>query len=558
MRISLHPEHLKRYEEIARLFLKYGHGDLVAASGLDQALAGEKTESAPAVALNAEDLATDLERMGPIFVKLGQVLSSRPDLLPPAYVKALSRLQDRVEPFPSAEVEEIVERELGVPISKAFATFDATPIAAASLSQVHRAALRDGRQVVVKVQRPGIRPQIAADLEVLTQIAGFFDHHTEIGKRFRFLEMLDEFRRDLERELDYRQEARNLAQIGENLKAFRWIVVPRPIEGHATERVLTMDYIEARKITELGPHAPRDMDLQRLAEELFRAYLQQILVDGFFHADPHPGNILVTDDGRLALLDLGMVGQLSPARREQLLRLMLAISKGQGEEAADLLIRIGETLDDFNEREFRRQTTELIARYQGASVAEIEIGKVMLELSQLSRESQIGMPAELSLLVKAMLNLDDIARTLDPQFDPNASIRRNANQIMEQWFRHNLSFGNLLGPALETRQFVEEMPGQVNRILDLLARNELTFHVDAIDEPALVEGLKEVAHLIASGLIFAALIVSAGMLMQVHTSFRLFGYPGFAMLCFLAAAGGGFGLLVRILLDHRSTRRKRL
>src|SRR2546426_638834 len=402
----LKPDHLKRYKDIVALLIKYGRSDLVREAGLStpairrESLAVTGKESQP------EELASDLEYLGATFIKLGQLLSTRGDLLPEPYLDALARLQDKVEPFSFAEVDAIVSSELGIRISKAFAEFDPEPLAAASLAQVHRAWMRDGRAVVVKVQRPGVREQIVNDLEALVEVASFIDAHTEIGKRYEFVNMLEDLRRSLLRELDFQREGNNLIRLGDSLRDFRQIVIPEPVDDFTTSRVLTMDYISGKKVTALSPLRLMEVDGAKLSEELFRAYLQQILVDGFFHADPHPGNILVTDDGRLALLDLGMVGQLSPARREQLLRLLLAISQGQGEEAADLLIRLGEALDDFNEREFRRETTEMVARYQGASVAEIEIGKAMLELSRLSRESQIGMPAELSMLVKALLNLD--------------------------------------------------------------------------------------------------------------------------------------------------------
>ena len=293
MGISLKPEHLKRYKDIAWLFMKYGRSDLVKQAGLEAALTRED-EDGPAAELvtpKAEELAADFEKMGPTFIKLAQLLSTRADLLPFPYLEALARLQDDVEPFSFAEVEEIVTSELGVRISKAFLDFDAAPIAAASLGQVHRASLRDGREVVVKVQRPGIREQIVKDLEVLSDIAGFLDGHTEIGKRYEFQRLLAEFQKSLMRELDYRQEARHLEIFDNNLKDFDSIVVPLPIEDYTTSRVLTMEYIRGKKITSLNPLVWVDVDGIRLAEDLFRAYLKQILLDGFFHADPHPGNV---------------------------------------------------------------------------------------------------------------------------------------------------------------------------------------------------------------------------------------------------------------------------
>src|SRR5579871_2490529 len=347
MGLALKPEHLKRYKDIARLLIKYGHSDLLPATGLEEALPDLERQAEAVTDPQAEELADDLEEMGPIFIKLGQILSSRADLLPPAYLKALSRLQDRLQPFSFEQAREIVEEDLGARLSKAFSMFDPVPIAAASLGQVHQAALRDGRPVAVKVQRPGIRKQVAEDMGALENIAAFLDKHTEAGERYRFTQVLEEFRENLVRELDYRQEARSMERIGENLAEFDRIVVPQPISDYTTSRVLTMDYVRGKKVTALNPLARMEIDGEALAEQLFRVYLKQILVDGFFHADPHPGNVFVTDDRRIALIDLGMVGHLTPSLQEQLLKMLIAISEGDSEKAAGIAIGIGEIQEDF-------------------------------------------------------------------------------------------------------------------------------------------------------------------------------------------------------------------
>src|SRR5215210_375979 len=349
MGISLKPQHLKRYKDIALLLWKYGRSDLVKQVGLEETLEEEerdtkKIEPPP----EAKALADDLEKMGPTFIKLGQLLSTRPDLLPLPYLEALTRLQDKVEPFAYEQVQQIVESELGVRISKAFLEFEQTPMAAASLGQVHRALLRDGRPVAVKVQRPNIREMIVEDLEALDEMATFLDNHTDVGRHYQFAKMLEEFRKSLMRELDYRQEATNLAMMGRVLAEFDLIVVPAPVDDYTTSRVLTMDYIHGRKITSLTPLTRMDVDGIALADQLFKAYLKQILIAGFFHADPHPGNVFLADDGRLALLDLGMVGRISPELQEHLTRLVLAISDARGPEAAQITIDLGEVKPSFD------------------------------------------------------------------------------------------------------------------------------------------------------------------------------------------------------------------
>ncbi|HLN93485.1 MAG TPA: AarF/ABC1/UbiB kinase family protein [Thermoanaerobaculia bacterium] len=555
MVLSLKPAHLKRYKDIAVLLVKYGRADLAKEIGIDEEVA--RPSAAEAVPPKAEELARDLERLGPTFIKLGQLLSTRADLLPVAYIDALARLQDDVEPFSFAEVERIVTEELGARISKAFAEFDAAPLAAASLGQVHRAVLRDGRVVAVKVQRPGVREQIADDLDAFTEIAQLLDKHLEAGHLYQFEKVVEEFRKSILRELDYRREAQNLVTLSENLAEFDRIVVPSPILDFTTGRILTMDFVFGQKITALSPLEKIDIDGARLADELHRAYLKQILIDGFFHADPHPGNVFLTDDGRVALIDLGMVGWISSAMQENLLKLLLAISEGKGEEAAERAAEIGEKLETFDDAEFRRRVVELVGEYQNARLEQIQVGKVVMEVSQVSAAAGMRLPPELTMLGKTLLHLDEIGRTLDPTFDPNASVRRSAAELLQRRMRKSASPANLYASLLEAKDFVQKLPARINKVLDILANNQLRLNVDAVDERLLIDGLHKIANRIALGVILAALIVGAALLMQVPTPFRIFGYPGLAILLFLAAAFGGVWLVVSILVRDREPPPKR-
>ena len=555
MGISLKPKHLKRYKDIALLLIKHGRSDVVKHAGLQDALELDASVETTTGQSKSDELAQDLEKMGPTFIKLGQLLSTRADFLPPAYIHALTRLQDKIDPFPFEQVEAIVSGELGVRISKAFSEFEEKPLATASLGQVHRAAMLDGRVVVVKVQRPGIREIIAEDMEVLEEIAGFLDKHTQWGKRYEFGKMLEEFRRSLWRELDYRQEARNLSTLGANLLEFPGIVVPTPIEDFTTSRVLTMEYISGKKVTELSPLARLDFKGADLAEELFHAYLKQILVDGFFHADPHPGNVFLTDDHRIALLDVGMVGHITPQLQENLLQLLLAVSDGRGDDAAAMAIKISELKEGFSENTFRQRVAGLVSEHQGSKMDQIQVGRVVLEITQISGDNGLRVPAELTMLGKTLLNLDLVGQTLDPKFNPNASIRRNAEKLLQQRVWKAFSPTNLFGSLLEMKDLLVRLPSRLNRILDAIARNELKVKVETIDEDVIIEGLQKVANRIALGLILAALIIGAALLMRVDTSFRIFGYPGFAMLCFLGVGGGGLFIIIGILMHDRPSKK---
>jgi ubiquinone biosynthesis protein len=550
MGISLKPEHLARYRDIARLLWKYGRSDLVRRAGLDHELELEPGPGpADGTTPDAEALAAELEALGPTFIKLGQLLSTRADLLPLPYIEALARLQDKVEPFAFEEVESTVSEALGVRLSKAFLEFDRAPLAAASLGQVHRAVLRSGRMVAVKVQRPGIRQVILDDLEALEELAELADRHSDAAENFDLPGMLDEFRRTLLQELDYRREASHLTILGRNLQDFPRILVPRPVADYTTDRVLTMEYVRGRKITALSPLARLELDGGALADELFRAYLTQILVDGFFHADPHPGNVFLTPDGAIALLDLGMVAHVSPALQDVLLRLVLAISEGRGDEAADAALQLGGARPDFDETGFRRGVAELVSRHRHSTAAEIQIGQVVLEVARIGGDNGVGVPPEITLLGKTLLNLDQVGRTLDPDFDPNAAVRRDAAEILRRRALKAASPGNLLSSAVELNEFVQHLPARLNRVLDTVAANELELRVKAsLDEKSLIAGLQKIANRIAAGLVLAAFILGAALLMHVPTAFTILGYPGLAMIFFLVAVVGAGALIVDILL----------
>lgn len=552
MRLSMRPQHLNRYREIATLLVRHGRSDLVRSAGLDDVLTED--EVSPGDQDAAEGLAADLERMGPTFVKLGQLLSSRVDLLPPAYTTALARLQDDVAPFGFDQVEEIVGTELGVRLSRAFTDFDPTPMAAASLGQVHRATLRDGRPVVVKVQRPDVRPQVLSDMEVLGELADFVDAHTDHGRRYAVGDLLEQFRKSLVDELDYRREARNLVTLRDLLAERRRIVVPSPYDDFTTSRVLTMEYVEGRKVTDLGPLGRLELDGAPLADELFGAYLQQVLVAGVFHADPHPGNVLVTPDDRLALIDVGMVARLTPETRERLVKLFMALADGRPDAVARVARGLGRELPDFDEVAFERAVAEVVGRSTETSIADLDAGATVLELTRRSAESGLRMDPELSMLGKALLNLDQVAATLDPGFQPQDALRRHTAEVMSSGMR--TSPAALMASVMEAKEFVEALPGRVNRAMDAVAEGRFEVRVKAFDEVEFLRGLHKLANVIAAGLILAALIIGAALLARPAGGEATLE-SRVALTVFVVAALLALGLLARIGLQSRKVQARR-
>lgn len=550
------PERIKRYKDVVALLVKYGRSDLVRQTDLEIAGADYSQALATTSQPKAEELASDLEKLGPTFIKLGQLLSTRGDLLPEAYVDALSRLQDQIEPFSFAEVEQIVSSELGARISKLFSDFDREPTAAASLAQVHRARMRDGRAVVVKVQRPGVRETIVEDLEALEEVAGFVDAHTEIGKRYEFGNILTELRGSLLRELDFKLEAGNLRRLRTSLREFERIVIPEPVEDFTTSRVLTMDYVPGKKITSLSPLRLLELDGVEMSEELFRAYLKQILVDGFYHADPHPGNVFVTDDNRIALIDLGMVGHINSGFQENFLRLLLAISEGRGDEAAEVSIKMGEPKPNFEKNNYERRVAGLVAQHSDLEVERLNAGQIVIEITRIAADCWFRHSSEFTMIAKTLLNLDRVVYTLAPDFDPNAIIRNEASNLLTRRIIKSIEQGSILTHAIDVKEFVERLPTRVNKILDTVGNNELKIGVDAIDERVVLDGLQKIANRITLGLVLAALIVGAALLMRVDTPFRILGYPGLPMIFFLLATIAGIILVVSIVFYDKHPRKK--
>jgi ubiquinone biosynthesis protein len=544
--MKLAPKHLRRYKDVARLFFKYGGSDLALQSGFELEPGTEEPRG------SAEQFAGDLEKLGPAFVKIGQLLSTRGDLLPPPFLDALSRLQDDVEPVAVEEIEKVIQEELGVRISKAFENFERKPLAAASLGQVHLATLRGGRVVAVKVQRPGIRKEIADDLDSLESIAEFLDDHTDFGRKYETRRIVDQFRASVMRELDYHMEAANLGELHRNLKDFERLRVPAVIADFSTSRVLTMEYIPGTKITSLSGAVLTDLDGDMLAGELFNAYLKQILVDGFFHADPHPGNLLLTHDRKIAILDLGMIGRVQQRMRDQLVHLLAGISEGNGIQTAEAALGIAAMKDEEVDRAgFISAVEDIVGSAKSKSLAKIDMGAIVLQVTRACADAGLRIPPEMSLIGKTLMNLDRVGAALSPGFDPQEAIRRHLGEVSSARVRETLTSANIMGMLTELKQFVGQLPLRANRILDMLADNKLKVRVDSIDEKALILGLQKVANRITLGLILAALIVGSSMLARVETTFKILGYPGLAMVFFLLAAIGAVILFIQILFKDR-------
>jgi ubiquinone biosynthesis protein len=524
-------------------------------SGLDIDAASMADAEQEDSAGGPEEFVAELEALGPTFIKIGQALSTRPDMVPPPYLEALERMQDDVAPLSSDVVRAAIEDALGVRVNKVFAEFDDEPLGSASLAQVHRATLRDGRQVAVKVQRPDIVQTIRDDLETLAGLAGKVDRYTDLGRRMQFSDWVHEFRKSLLAELDYRTEAENLVRFNSHFEAYPELFVPQPLWDLTRPTVLTMELVQGVKATDITGLQRTERAMGTLAGALMRGYLDQVFVHGEIHADPHPGNLLVTDDDRLALLDLGMVAHVPPKQRERLLKLLFAAVDGRGEEVAAEAVALGTRLEDFDEERFYRDVGQMVSRYAARSGARAQSeGRLMLELVRLATACGLRTPPELSLLGKTLLNLESVAQALDPSMDVKRVIESHLDAVMRRRLRKSLSPANLASEMMEVQALLREAPRKLADLLSLLADNRLQVRVAGLEESHLLENLQKIANRISAGLITAALIVASAMLMDTAGGPRLFGYPAIALVLFTIGAILGVAIVLSALLGDRNAK----
>jgi len=542
---------LSRRTQILRLLLRYRSSGVF--SGMDMESADGVHELPPEG--TPEQFVTDLEALGPTFVKLGQMLSTRPDVVPPEFATALERMQENTAPIPVERIREIVEAELGVAVNKAFSAFDDTPLGTASLAQVHRAALRDGTPVAIKVQKPEVAAQVRSDLEVLKSFASAADKLTGLGRRIRFADWLAEFGKALLAELNYEAEAENLARFGDHLKPFPQLWVPQPIWDLSSRKVLTMQLAEGVRVDKISGLRRTEQPMDDLAAALVRGYLDQMFVHGEIHADPHPGNLRVLSDGRLAIFDLGMVAHVPPKLRERLLKLLFAAVDGRGEEVAEETIALSTRLEDFDEDHYQRETGQMIARY-AAHDATSE-GRVVLDLVRIATAYGLRTPPELSLLGKTLLNLEAVCRTLSPGLDTRSVVEDQLQHVMRARLKKSLSAANLASEAMEMQALLREGPRKLSDILTLAAENRLQVRVAGLEESRLMESLQKIANRVAAGIVTAALILASTQMMRIDTGAKLFGYPAIAMVLFLLGVALGLGIVASaVLFDRRAHARE--
>src|SRR6266702_528511 len=508
-RFSRHPE---RYIEIFQVLRKYKLHHVAAQLGMTHRHEDEDHifDSHDEEDDHATGLANALEELGPCFIKLGQLLSTRPDLLPAHYIAALSRLQQEITPVPSEKITSIIESELGAPMPELFQEFDCEPLATASMAQVHRAVLLDGTEVAVKVQRPGVRQQIEIDLEVMHEVTRFATRYTAFGARYGLQQIVRELEHSLTQELDFRLEADSTRLIGHQIAEFQSLTTPKVYSDYTSRRVLTLSFVHGRHLKGISRAELDTLNARAIATELLSAYLKQIVIDGAFHCDPHPGNIFLCDEGRLALMDFGMVGRFDSGQKDSIILLLLAFSERQGERVADTYLDMIEIPKDVNRRAFTQDVCALVSRYHDMRGGRMAIGTALLDLTRIAKAHNTPVPSAMTLLGKTMLNLDGTIRVLSPELDPVQLIRDYMISVMEKRVQGQLSPGRIFAWVLDMKHLVENSPRHTDRALDKLANDQLTLRleIEHLDDAA--KALNRVANRLSLSMIAAALIVGGG------------------------------------------------
>lgn len=540
---------LGRLQEIAAVLIRHGFGDAVRRLGLADALerAGHALHRDHAADLARLDppvqVRLAMQELGPTFVKLGQILAGRADLFGPEWIAEFARLHSRVPAVPLEDLRAQLREDLGGEPEAVFARFDAEPLAAASIAQVHRAALHDGTEVVVKVRRPGIRTVIEADLRLLERLAALAETELPQLQPYRPRELVREFGRSLQRELNLATECRNAERIAANLAALPHVHIPKVIWAHTGERVNVQEYIAGIPGEDLERVEREGLDRALLARRGAQAVLKMIVEDGFFHADPHPGNVFYLPGNALAFIDFGMVGRLTARRREELLQLLLGLVQREPQPVADVLL-------DWAGEEHAAQIAQLegeieafVDQYHGTPLAELDLGQMLADVTTILREHRLALPSDLALLVKAFISLEGMGRGLDPSFHMAGEALPILRQVVRaRWRPRELgrrawtTLRRLIGAA-------GALPQDLGRVLRRLRHGHLRLDIELAHLKRVGDQIDRAANRLSLALVIAALIIGSSIVMTVSGGPTLFGLPAFGLLGFGGAVVGGLWLL---------------
>ncbi|MFT3821485.1 MAG: AarF/UbiB family protein [Rubrivivax sp.] len=549
---------LQRLRQIAGVLIRHGLGDTVRRLGLADALA----KAGHALRIDhADDLARlpppvqlrqALEELGPAFVKLGQILAGRADLLGPEWISELGRLHAAVPAVPLALLLPELREDLGGDPETVFARFDPQPLAAASIAQVHRATLHDGSEVVVKIRRPGIVDVIEADLRLLDRAAQAAEREWPALRPYRPRLLLRQFAQSLRRELDLASECRSAERVARNLAALPEVLIPRVHWQYTCERVNVQDFVDGIPGGDFERLAREGLDPRLLARRGAHAVLKMIVEDGFFHADPHPGNVFYLPGNRLAFIDFGMVGRLSQGRRDELLRLLLGLVERQPQAVADVLLDWTDSRRQADIAQLEEDIEAFVDQYHGTPLAQLHLGEMLVEVTDILRQHRLVLPADLALLIKAFISLESMGRGLDPGFHMAAEAQPLLRQLVRARYQPRTlarrGWSSLRGLGAQ----LGRLPQDLSRALRNLGRGHVQVGIEIAHLRRAADQIDRAANRLSIALVIAALIIGSSIVMTVSGGPQLLGLPAFGLMGFLGAVGGAIWLLRAIRRAERA------
>ncbi len=514
--------HIKRYQDVAKILTRHGFGFFVEEIGLLQMLSLPKrflkhNEEVDSLTVG-ERIRQAIEELGPTYVKIGQMASTRADIIPEKVLRELEKLQDNVPPFPFEQVSAIIEAELGSPLEEVFSWIDHEVMAAASIGQVHRAQLRTGELVAVKVQRPQIKAMIETDLEILLNLATMAENRIDRAERLQLGEVVEEFSKSLRNELDYLVEARNAERIAKQFKDEPSIHIPKIYWDYTTRTVLTMEYVQGIKLNQFEEIEKKGYDRKGIAEQLVKAFFHQVLIEGFFHADPHPGNFFLLKKGVISIIDFGMVGKLNKEMKQNFASLVIALMRRSTEGIVKVVLQIGIVPDEVNLQRLANDVDELREKYMDLPMSRISLGESINDLFKVAFSHRIRIPSDLTLLAKCLLTLEGIVEKLDPKLSIMDMAEPFGTRLFKERYRPSAIVEKIWYNILDFNDFLVDLPKQLRDLMRDLKRGRIRFEVSIPELNFFVKKLDRAANQISFSIVFlsfsivmAALIIASAL-----------------------------------------------
>ncbi len=542
--------HIQRYRQILTVLFKYGFGDLVHTLKIEQYLEiglqmiSRKRREKIETLSRAERVRMAMEELGPTFIKMGQILSTRPDLLPVEFIRELEKLQDHVPPFEYAQAKDIIERELGVPLGQLFKDFEETPLASASIGQVHRARLVDGDEVVVKVQRPGIRKTIEVDLEIMLHLATLMERHLEGWDIQRPTRIVEEFARTLEKELDYTIEAAHTERFAMQFIGDTTVYVPKIYREATTSRVLTMEYVSGIKASEIARLDEAGYDRREIARRGFDLIMKQIFVHGFFHADPHPGNIFILPGNVICYLDFGMMGRIGRKSRENFADLAMSIVRRDETKATRALLKLTISDEEPDYHSLERDVAEFIDLHFYRPLKELDFGKILHQLLEMAARHRLTIPQDIFLMIKALSTVEGVGRVLDPDFDAMERAAPFVRRIQLQRLHPKRVAEDIYDSGSDFLHLIKEIPGELREILRQARQGRVKIEFEHQGMEPMLSTFDRISNRIAFAIVLASLVIGSSLIVLSGVPPKWHEIPVIGLAGFIIAGVMGLWLLV--------------